>query len=197
MAAGKHKSVCLAFFSYFSLFGNFISLPSQWHRWWSLLFQLKCVLKPAGESVWQPHLSSCVLWMPPAPAWCSIPPGGDRSQVRRNQPYVVSTDGFVMMCPLSSALHGVKISVKVGVAQCIPIWLAGAPFEHLCTFHRHGAGAEEQVGYVQKDISASFKMLMVPQASWGCSVMRNKLLLYGFVSSCEFNTVFKEQEVYL
>lgn len=95
--------------------------------------------------------------------------------VRRTQPYVVGMDGFVTMCPLSSAL-----GVELGTSWLEFMW---------CRNKRTGGVCAK--GFT----STSFKMLMLPRASWGCSVMCNKLLLYGFVSSCELKTVFKEQEV--
>lgn len=130
VAGGKHEPVQLAFVLYFSLFGNFkfISLPSQWNWWWSLLFQLKCILKPAGEYVWQPE---SLLLLGPLNASCpslvALPqPEVTRVKaylVRRSQPYVVSMDGFVIMCLSPQHFMELKClsaaAVKVGVAHCM------------------------------------------------------------------------------
>lgn len=126
VAGRKHQPVCLAFVLYFSLFGNFkfISLPSQWHWWWSLLFQLKCVLKPAEEYVWQRE--SLVLLGPliaTSPSLVSLsylevtPSQGLSGQ--KKPALVVSMDRFVIMCPLCSALC-VELGTSWQAFICLP-----------------------------------------------------------------------------
>lgn len=139
----KTRACVSCFFLYFSLFGNFISLPSQWHWWWSLLFQLKYVLKLAGESLWQ--CESLVLLSPlnaTRPSLVSLShlevTGVKAYLVRRTQPYVVSMDGFVIMCPLFSALC-VELGTSWQPFRCLPLTCVGT---------------KEQVGYVQKDLPA-------------------------------------------
>lgn len=92
------------------------------------LFQLKCILKPAGEYVWQPE---SLLLLGPLNATCpslvALPqPEVTRVKaylVRRRQPYVVSMDGFVIMCLSPQHFMELKClsaaAVKVGVAHCL------------------------------------------------------------------------------
>lgn len=216
VAGRKHEPMQLSFALYFSLFGCFkvISLLSWWHWWWWPLFQLKTYWR----SCWQ---AESVLTLGPVCTTChhlvSLPQqevtGVKASLVRSNQPYVVSMDGFAITCLGSSALNRTKIShcswCEICAAHCIPpetllpgfdsfVWCWAHLCKHLCTFHKHYVGTRGQIECVQKDIpTLPMKLLMLPRASWGCSVMCNKLLLWGFVSSCEFNTVFKGQELSL
>lgn len=166
------------------------------------------VLKPAGEPADRLSCSSSqVLPVPPATTWCHCPSGRwHESKLRCLGVTSFLWSAWVIMCLQSSALNGAKMSPWGWCeSRCGPLHPAGDSstrlclfyvvlVQVLCAFHKHHVGTKEQVGYVQKDIPAlPIKMLILLQASWGCSVMCNKLLLYGFVSSCDFNTVFKEQ----
>lgn len=122
VAGRKHEPMQLAFVLYFSLFGYFISLPNQWHWWWSPLFQLKCAfLKTCWRACWQAE--SLLLSGPPC-ATChdlvSLPQREvtwvKASLLGSNQLFVVSMGNPQHLTELK-CLPGAD--VKVNVAHCI------------------------------------------------------------------------------